>query len=117
MNNRTMIQFFHWYSPGNGVLWKDFSRQVSYLAGLGISDAWLPPPYKGGSGAASIGYDVYDLFDIGEFKQQGTISTEDLKLVLLTDSVPEAMDHIRKYITSNYKIKPRKKLWWLFEKT
>ena len=35
MNNRTMIQFFHWYSPGNGILWKDFAGQVSYLAGLG----------------------------------------------------------------------------------
>jgi hypothetical protein len=68
-----MIQFFHWYSPGNGILWKDFARQVSYLAGLGFTDAWLPPPYKGGSGGASVGYDVYDLFDIGEFKQQGTI--------------------------------------------
>ncbi len=49
MNNRTMIQFFHWYSPGNGILWKDFAGQVSYLAGLGITDAWLPPPYKGGN--------------------------------------------------------------------
>jgi len=48
--------------------------------------------------------------------EQKTISPDDLKLVLLTDSVPEAMDHIRKYITTNYKIKPRTKLWWLFEK-
>ena len=34
-----MIQFFHWYSPGKGILWKDFGGQVSYLAGLGITDA------------------------------------------------------------------------------
>lgn len=46
----------------------------------------------------------------------GTISKEDLDLVLLTDDVGEAMDHIRKYIQTNYKIKPRKRLWWLFEK-
>ncbi|MDE3248629.1 MAG: TIGR00730 family Rossman fold protein [Bacteroidota bacterium] len=45
-----------------------------------------------------------------------TISPEDLDLVLLTDSAAEAMDHIRKYITTNYKIKPRRRLWWLFEK-
>lgn len=45
-----------------------------------------------------------------------TISPEDLDLVLLTDSASEAMDHIRKYITTNYKIKPRRRLWWLFEK-
>jgi uncharacterized protein (TIGR00730 family) len=48
--------------------------------------------------------------------EQKTISPEDLNLVLLTDSVEEAMDHIGRYITSNYKVKPRKPLWWLFEK-
>ena len=46
----------------------------------------------------------------------GTIATEDLKLVLLTDDVDEAMNHIRSYITTNYKVRPRKRLWWLFEK-
>jgi uncharacterized protein (TIGR00730 family) len=47
---------------------------------------------------------------------EGTISREDLSLVLVTDSVSEAMDHIRTYISTNYTIKPRKRLWWLFEK-
>jgi predicted Rossmann-fold nucleotide-binding protein len=47
---------------------------------------------------------------------KGAISEEDLSLVLLTDDVHEAMDHIRKYIQQNYKIKPRKRQWWLFEK-
>jgi len=45
----------------------------------------------------------------------GTISKEDLRLLLVTDSVDEAMDHINTYITSNYTIKKRKPLWWLFE--
>ncbi|HMG66526.1 MAG TPA: alpha-amylase, partial [Chitinophagaceae bacterium] len=76
MSNQTMIQFFHWYTTGDGVLWNQFSRQVAYLSELGITAAWLPPPYKGGSGKGSVGYDVYDLFDLGEFKQQGTIATK-----------------------------------------
>ena len=46
----------------------------------------------------------------------GTIATEDMKLVLLTDEIDEAMNHIRSYITTNYKVRPRKRLWWLFEK-
>ncbi|HMG67709.1 MAG TPA: TIGR00730 family Rossman fold protein [Chitinophagaceae bacterium] len=46
----------------------------------------------------------------------GTIATEDLKLVLVTDNVEEAMNHIQTYITTNYKVRPRKRLWWLFEK-
>lgn len=48
--------------------------------------------------------------------EQKTISPEDMNLVLITDSAEEAMNHIRKYITTNYKIKPRRRLWWLFEK-
>jgi uncharacterized protein (TIGR00730 family) len=48
--------------------------------------------------------------------EQGTISKEDMHLVLITDSVDEAMNHISNYISTNYKIRPRKRLWWLFEK-
>jgi predicted Rossmann-fold nucleotide-binding protein len=47
---------------------------------------------------------------------QGTISEADLQLVLLTDNVEEAMEHINKYIKTNYTIKSRKRFWWLFEK-
>ena len=53
---------------------------------------------------------------IEEWARKGTISKEDMDLVLLTDSVEEAMDHIRRYIKTNYKVRPRKRLWWLFEK-
>ncbi len=48
--------------------------------------------------------------------KKGTISEEDLKLVLLTDSVKEGMEHINKYLQTNYTIKPRKRRWWLLEK-
>ena len=47
---------------------------------------------------------------------QGTISKEDLNLVLVTDSVDEAMEHIRHYIKTNYKVLPRRRRRWLFEK-
>lgn len=48
--------------------------------------------------------------------EQGTISRDDLKLVLLTDSIHDAMDHIHTYIQTNYKVKPRRRRRWLFEK-
>jgi uncharacterized protein (TIGR00730 family) len=48
--------------------------------------------------------------------EQGTISPEDLKLVLLTDNMDDAMNHISTYVERNYKVKPRKRLWWFFEK-
>jgi uncharacterized protein (TIGR00730 family) len=47
---------------------------------------------------------------------KGTIATEDMSLVLVTDNEDEAMDHIRNYITTNYKVKPRRRMRWLFEK-
>jgi uncharacterized protein (TIGR00730 family) len=51
-----------------------------------------------------------------DMAKRGTIAEEDMKLVLYTDDIDEAMDHIRKYIMSNYEIKPRKRFWWLLEK-
>jgi len=48
--------------------------------------------------------------------EQGTISKEDLSLVLLTDDEEDAMNHINFYMESNYKIKKRKRSWWLFER-
>jgi uncharacterized protein (TIGR00730 family) len=53
---------------------------------------------------------------IEDMANQGTIAKEDMSLVLVTDSEDEAIDHIRSYITANYKIRPRKRLRWLFEK-
>lgn len=47
---------------------------------------------------------------------EGTISREDLKLVLLTDDYDEGMNHIAKYISTNYQVKKRKTVWWFFEK-
>ncbi len=48
--------------------------------------------------------------------EEKTISSEDMNLVLLTDDIDEAMQHISKYITANYKVMERKPSWWLFEK-
>lgn len=65
-----------------------------------------------------FGKDYYQplLQVIEKMLAEKTIDTVDLDLLLVTDSVDEAMAHIQKYIRSNYKIKPRKRRWWLFEK-
>ena len=46
----------------------------------------------------------------------GAAGKDDLSLILCTDSVYEAMNHISKYVKTNYQIKPAKRRWWLFEK-
>ncbi len=48
--------------------------------------------------------------------KEETISEEDLKLVLVTDDPAEAMEHIRTYVRKNFTVKPRRRIWWLFEK-
>ncbi|EGG10518.1 family 13 glycoside hydrolase [Melampsora larici-populina 98AG31] len=65
-HNYTMIQAFEWHSEGNGKHWKWFKDRVKHLADLGITAAWLPPPTKASSMEGN-GYDIYDLFDLGEF--------------------------------------------------
>jgi uncharacterized protein (TIGR00730 family) len=65
-----------------------------------------------------FGKDYYkDLIEsIESMANKGTIAREDMKLVLVTDDIDEAMTHIQTYITTNYKVRPRKRLWWLFER-
>jgi uncharacterized protein (TIGR00730 family) len=67
-----------------------------------------------------MGMDYYhDLQEYLHFMAaEGTISPEDLDLILFTDDVDKAMVHIRTYISNNYRVKPRQKpVWWLFEKS
>lgn len=70
-----MIQLFHWYVPMDGSFWNDVKEKAPYLAEIGITAAWLPPAHKGKDGPNSSGYDVYDLYDLGEFDQKGSVRT------------------------------------------
>ncbi|HNC39638.1 MAG TPA: LOG family protein, partial [Chitinophagaceae bacterium] len=47
---------------------------------------------------------------------RGAASKEDLSLILFTDDIDEAMNHIKSYVKDNYKVKPTRRFWWLFEK-
>lgn len=71
-----MMQMFEWYLPEDGAHWKRISAQAEELAKNGVNMAWLPPAYKGASGKADVGYGVYDVYDLGEFDQKGSIPTK-----------------------------------------
>lgn len=75
MTQETMIQGFEWYLPNTGNHWKDLAAMAPHLADLGINMIWLPPAFKG-SRQGDVGYGVYDLFDLGEFDQKGTVRTK-----------------------------------------
>lgn len=76
MDNKTMIQYFEWYLPSDKTLWKNVKNDAKHLSDIGITSVWLPPAYKGAAGINDVGYSVYDLFDLGEFNQKGTVETK-----------------------------------------
>src|ERR1043166_5394188 len=74
-DNGVMMQYFHWYNTAGDNLWLKVADQADELADAGITALWLPPAYKGTS-IDDVGYGVYDLYDLGEFNQKGTVRTK-----------------------------------------
>ena len=62
-----MLQYFN-------TSWAEITRKMPELAEAGYSSLWLPPPTKG-SGGLSVGYDLWDPFDLGSKDQQHTVRT------------------------------------------
>lgn len=75
MTNGTLMQYFEWYLPDDGKHWQRLADDAKHLKELGISMVWMPPAFKG-TGKSDVGYGVYDLFDLGEFDQKGTLPTK-----------------------------------------
>ncbi len=75
MKNGTMIQYFEWNLPNEGSFWKQLKDDAAHLAELGISAVWIPPACKC-TGQDDVGYGVYDLYDLGEFDQKGSVRTK-----------------------------------------
>ena len=75
MTNETLMQYFEWYLPNDGKHWKRLAADASHLAQKGITKILMPPAFKA-THDSDVGYGVYDLFDLGEFNQKGTVRTK-----------------------------------------
>lgn len=73
--NGIMMQYFEWYLEDDGRLWKKLKDDANHLKELGITAIWIPPCMKATS-TNDTGYGIYDLYDIGEFDQKGSIRTK-----------------------------------------
>lgn len=62
-----MLQYFN-------VSWSEVARKMPELAEVGYNSLWLPPPAKA-SGGLSVGYDLWDAYDLGSKDQRGTVRT------------------------------------------
>lgn len=56
------------------VNWDELTVKMPEIAEAGYTSLWLPPPAKAGS-VFSVGYDIFDPFDLGDKNQRGTIRT------------------------------------------
>jgi alpha-amylase len=104
--NGTMMQYFHWYIPADGTLWEEVKNKAADLAKAGFTALWLPPAYKGQGGGYDVGYGVYDLFDLGEFDQKGSIRTKygtREQLVAAVKAVQNAGMHAYADVVLNHK--------------
>ena len=70
-----MMQYFEWHLPNDGKLWKQIKEDASHLRDIGVTAVWIPPAYKADE-QQDEGYATYDLYDLGEFEQKGTIRTK-----------------------------------------
>ena len=71
-----MIQFFEWNLRADGLLWRQLASRAAYLKTLGVTAVWMPPANKTMDGGHGVGYAVYDLYDLGEFDQKGSVRTK-----------------------------------------
>lgn len=74
-DNQTMFQGFEWYVPADHKHWCRLEGALPSLQALGISTMWIPPACKA-SWHTGNGYDIYDLYDLGEFDQKGSRPTK-----------------------------------------
>lgn len=70
-----MMQAFEWFCPDDSNHYRKLLSMLDELQQNGIDDLWLPPVFKA-TGTNDVGYGIYDLFDLGEFDQKGSIPTK-----------------------------------------
>ncbi|KAK1749339.1 alpha-amylase [Echria macrotheca] len=75
--NKTILQSFEWYLPHvpSRPHWRLLTSLLPSLSTLGITSVWIPPACKAARPEGN-GYDIYDLYDLGEFDQKGSRATK-----------------------------------------
>lgn len=74
-NPGVMLQTFVWDTKNPGTFWDDLAQRSGELADAGFTAVWLPPACKAQGGTDDVGYGIYDLYDLGEFDQKGSVET------------------------------------------
>jgi len=75
-----MMQSFYWNCPGeenkDKAWWGTIRDKIPELKQAGFTALWLPPASKAANiSGMSMGYDVCDYFDLGNYNQKGSVET------------------------------------------
>ncbi|MDH6303892.1 alpha-amylase [Parabacteroides sp. PF5-5] len=97
MENGVMMQYFEWNLPNDGQLWNKLKQDAKHLHEIGVTAVWIPPAYKADE-QQDEGYATYDLFDLGEFEQKGTVRTK----YGTKEELKSMIDELHKYQISVY---------------
>jgi len=74
-SDSVVFQAFYWNVPEGGNWYNTIAGKAAELKSAGFTHFWFPPPTKGASGGYSMGYDLYDHYDLGNYDQKGTVET------------------------------------------
>lgn len=92
MDNQIIMQFFEWNIDNDGNHWNRLKAAITELEIIGITGIWIPPCTKA-TEQNNVGYAAYDLYDLGEIYQKGTIRTKYGSKLQLIDAIEEAHRH------------------------
>ncbi len=92
--------------------WDTIEDRMADIFEVGYGQMWLPPPQRADSGNQSVGYDVFDRFDLGSPRKETLYGTEtslkssiasahDASVKMYTDFVPNH-DGFRNKNTPNF---------------
>ena len=75
-----LMQAFYWDCPQEEdqehAWWNFIATKLDELQSAGFTTLWLPPASKAANiGGMSMGYDVYDYYDLGKYDQKGSVKT------------------------------------------
>ncbi|KAF2034015.1 thermostable alpha-amylase [Setomelanomma holmii] len=73
--NNTLLQGYEWNVPSDQKHYKRLAIELPKLKAVGFNNIWLPPGCKAAN-PEGVGFDIYDLYDLGEFDQKGGKSTK-----------------------------------------
>ncbi|PYI08061.1 putative alpha-amylase [Aspergillus sclerotiicarbonarius CBS 121057] len=74
-DNTLLMQAFEWHVPDDKCHWRRLQHALPGLKAIGVDNIWIPPGCKAMNPAGN-GYDIYDLYDLGEFDQKGSRTTK-----------------------------------------